>query len=114
MSEQKIYVGGAKEVESQYGGFHKISFNRDDLELMMQNLNEKGWININMNKRREPSQYGQTHSLVIDTWRPTPQAQPAQQYQAPPMSQAQQDAMQNTPAPPPMFDDINDPDDCPF
>ncbi len=117
MSEQKIYVGGAKEVESQYGGFHKISFNRDDLELMMQNLNAKGYVNLNMNKRREPSQWGQTHSLVIDLWQPTQQAQQPsnpRQFQQPPMSQAQQDAMQNNPAPPPMFDDDNDDDGVPF
>jgi hypothetical protein len=79
MMEQKIYVGGATEKSGNFGSFHKISFKREDLELMMQNLNAKGYVNLNMNKRKEPSQYGQTHSLVIDTWEPS--TQDVQQYQ---------------------------------
>ena len=79
MSEEKIYVGGAKEMSGNFGEFHKISFKREDLELLMQNLNAKGYVNLNMNKRKHPSQYGQTHSLVIDTWQPDPQQ--VQQYQ---------------------------------
>jgi len=79
MSEEKIYVGGAKEVSGNFGEFHKISFKREDLELMMQNLNAKGYVNLNMNKRKQPSQYGQTHSLIIDTWQPD--TQQVQQYQ---------------------------------
>ena len=137
MSNQKIYVGGAKEINGNFGAFHRISFNKQDLETMMNNLNAKGYINLNMNKRREPSQYGQTHSLTIDTWEPnqgqggggfqqqnqgfqqqqTPQyQQPA--YQPPPAQQANDMADLNNNRPPvtemPNFDDINDPEDCPF
>ena len=82
MSEEKIYVGGAKEMSGNFGSFHKISFKREDLELMMQNLNAKGYVNLNMNKRKQPSQYGQTHSLVIDTWQPS-ESQQFQQGQHP-------------------------------
>ena len=104
MSEQKIYVGGAKENNGQYGTFHRVSFSKQDLEVMTQNLNEKGYVNLNMNKRREPSQFGQTHSLVIDTWQPDPSRQQAQQpsnprqFEQPPQSQAQQDAQQQAPS----------------
>ena len=82
MNEQKIYVGGATEKSGNFGAFHKISFKREDLELMMQNLNAKGYVNLNMNKRKQPSQYGQTHSLVIDTWQPS-ESQQFQQGQHP-------------------------------
>ena len=78
MSEQKIYFGGAKEIHGNFGAFHRISFSKKDLEEMMANLNEKGYINLNMNKRRDPSQYGQTHSLTLDTWQPN-QQQPSPQ-----------------------------------
>lgn len=54
-----------------YGTFHKISFKREDLETMLANLNNKGYVNLVMNKRKTPSQHGQTHSLVIDTWQPS-------------------------------------------
>ncbi|MDD7984282.1 hypothetical protein PQO01_04890 [Lentisphaera marina] len=140
MSNEKIYVGGAKEVNGNFGAFHRISFNKQDLETLMNNLNAKGYVNLNMNKRRQPSQYGQTHSLTIDTWEPTqnqgggyqqqaPQAQNFQQQapqaqnfqqQAPPAFQQPSNDMAdlNNSRPPvsdmPNFDDINDPEDCPF
>ena len=137
MSNQKIYVGGAKEINGNFGAFHRISFNKQDLETMMNNLNAKGYINLNMNKRREPSQYGQTHSLIIDTWEPNQgqadggyqqqnqgyQQQQAPQYQQPayqppPSQQSNDMADLNSNRPPvtemPNFDDINDPEDCPF
>lgn len=102
MSDQKIYVGGAKEINGNFGAFHRISFSKQDLETMMNNLNEKGYINLNMNKRREPSQYGQTHSLTVDTWKPNQQAQPSpqaiNQYQQGQHSQFQ--APVNTPPEP--------------
>jgi len=82
MSEQKVYVGGAKEINGNFGAFHKISFSHNDLNMLMEHLNEKGYVNLAMNRRREPSQYGQTHSLVIDTWQPQPQGQMPQPPQA--------------------------------
>lgn len=62
---QREYVGNAKQVNNQYGTYFQLSFSRQDLELMMSKLNEKGYVNLNMNERREPSQYGQTHSISI-------------------------------------------------
>jgi len=123
MSEQKLYVGGAKEVSGNFGAFHKISFNKDDLELMMNNLNEKGWVNLNMNKRKEPSTYGQTHSLVIDTWKPQ-QTQQNQQnsnfhnqnnFSQPQANSFTNNSFQEQSADnsPPNFDDIDE-EDCPF
>lgn len=82
MSEQKVYVGNATEKQGNYGTWHKISFSREDVELLMQNLNEKGYVNIVMNQRRQPSQYGATHSLNIDFWQPQPQGQMPQAPQA--------------------------------
>ena len=73
MSNEKIYVGGAKEKNGNFGVFHSISFSAQDLETLKQNLNSKGYVNLVMNQRRTPSQYGQTHSLTIDTWEPQAQ-----------------------------------------
>ncbi len=81
MSEEKIYVGGAKEINGNFGAFHRISFSQQDLDNLQANLNEKGYVNLNMNKRRQPSQYGQTHSLVIDTWQPDQSQQQTGQQQ---------------------------------
>ena len=124
MSEEKIYVGGAKEVSGNFGEFHKLSFNRDDVQKLMNNLNDKGWVNVNMNRRKEVSQYGQTHSLVIDTWQPTQQQAPPQQqqqyqqHQAPPQQQQQMPVQQFQQMPQPQsvpqeFKQMAQ-DDCPF
>ena len=125
-NQEKIYVGGAKEMTGNFGSFHKISFSQNDLNMLMENLNEKGYVNLAMNKRREPSQYGQTHSLVIDTWRPDPQqsqqfqqnAHPQYQkpvYTPPPHTETPQQVFQNV-APTTGNDPNYSPKDetCPF
>ena len=89
----KIYVGGGKAIQTQYGTLLKLSFNKDDLDKLKANLNEKGWVNVNCNERKEVSQYGQTHSLVIDDWK-KPEAKPNTP------SQARNDA--------PSFDDMDE------
>lgn len=112
---QKTYVGGAKVIKTQHGQLLKISFNRDDLKTLEAALNDKGWVNLNCSARKEISQYGQTHSISIDTWQPN--AQGGSQQQAA-QQQSQQPAPANrapTPqqaAPPPSFDDFDD--DIPF
>ena len=78
MSNEKQYIGGAKEMNGNFGAFHKISFSAQDVENLKQHLNAKGYVNLVMNKRREPSAYGQTHSLVVDTWEPQTNSQPQQ------------------------------------
>lgn len=93
--QEKKYVGGGKAIQTQYGELIKISFNAQDLQLMQSMLNEKGWVNLNCNRRQQPSQYGQTHSLVIDEWQPQQQAQPQGQNMSPqPQQQYQQPQQQ--------------------
>jgi outer membrane protein assembly factor BamA len=66
----KIYCGNAKAIETKYGEIMKVSFSRSDIEKLNQNLNEKGYVNLNITERREADKYGNTHSVVIDTWKP--------------------------------------------
>jgi hypothetical protein len=70
MSE-KIYVGNGKLIKTQHGELMKISFNKGDLQRMEQHLNEAGFVNLLLAERREPSQHGSTHYLIIDTWKPS-------------------------------------------
>jgi hypothetical protein len=71
MSDTKIYFGQGKEFKFEDGGTTlNISFSKKDLDEMKGYLNEKGYINLRCTKRKEPSQYGQTHSIVLDTWKP--------------------------------------------
>jgi len=65
----KIYIWNGK--QSKFGV--RLSFSRKDLETMQSNLNEKGYINLNLNERKEIGKYGETHSMTVDTWKPQSQ-----------------------------------------
>jgi hypothetical protein len=66
----KIYIWNGK--QSKFGV--RLSFSRKDLETMQANLSEKWYINFNLNERKEVGKFGETHSMTIDTWTPTPKA----------------------------------------
>jgi len=67
----KIYLASIKERLFPDGGSClNVSFGPKDFEILQANRNEKGWVNLKITKRREQSEYGQTHSMVIDDWRP--------------------------------------------
>jgi len=65
----KIYVGTGKAINTQYGELIKLSFTADDIEKLQENL-DNGWVNLALNKRREPSEKGATHYMTVDTWKP--------------------------------------------
>lgn len=74
MPEKKTYVpkSSAKIVTFRDGGsLMKLSFQVDALiEFLKQHRNERGYINLNVTERKTPSQYGETHSVWLDTWKP--------------------------------------------
>lgn len=73
MAEQKTYVKcSAKEHTFQDGGkILKLSFSVAELiKFAEQHKNEKGYLNLIVAARREPGQYGDTHCVSLDTWKP--------------------------------------------
>ena len=89
MAETKTYVpkSSAKEVTFQDGGsLIRLSFKAAELvEFINQHANAKGYINLTVAKRREVGQYGDTHSVCLDTWQPKQTAgqSPAQPQRQP-------------------------------
>ena len=72
MSE-KIYVPKcyAREKDGKYGNFLSVSFNADALvEFIKQHRSEKGWLNLTISPRRQASDDGVTHSVMLDTYKP--------------------------------------------
>jgi hypothetical protein len=67
---EKKYVGSSKNIQGKFGEIQKISFSKKDLDLMMDNLNERGYVNLNRIAKKETDKYGNTHYLVIDEWQP--------------------------------------------
>lgn len=100
MSDEKIYVGNAKKITTQYGELMKLSITAEDIEKMQQNLSN-GWINIVVKERRSPSAGGMTHYLEVDTWKPQNQEG----------GEKAQEAAKSAPAP--AGDDLS-PEDLPF
>lgn len=68
--ESKIYVGSWKEIDGKYWKMLKLSFSKTDIETLLANLNEKGWVNLIASERKEVGKFGETHSITVDTWKP--------------------------------------------
>lgn len=79
MNEPKDYAPiGAKEVSTKFGPLLKLSFNVDALiEWATARRNAKGWVNLNVSKRREIGKHGETHSVSLCTWQPQQRADDA-------------------------------------
>ena len=78
MSQDTIFCGSGKAIQTQYGELLKLSIGPKDLETITQNVNEKWWINLVVKKRKEVGKYGETHSICVDTWKPEKQDQVAE------------------------------------
>ena len=63
-TNEKKYVGNGREI----GNFGDISIGIRYSDLVP---NEKGYINLVVSKMKNPNQYKQTHTVYVDTWKPT-------------------------------------------
>jgi len=73
MSE-KIYVGSGKE----FGQYGTVNLNLCLSDIPKEHIfeyNGKKYIKLKTNKKRETDQYGKTHSLEVDTWKPNQEQQ---------------------------------------
>ena len=66
--DKKNYVGSGKAIQNNYGEMLNISVNVAELAKFQ---NEKWYAKLTITKRKEPDQYGNTHSVVENTWKPT-------------------------------------------
>ena len=65
----KTYIDwtSCKAINGQFGEFFNMSFN---VEKLSQYVNDKGYVNMTMSKRKEPGQYGDTHYFTLNEWSP--------------------------------------------
>jgi len=68
--EEKILCGSARIIKTQYGDLTKLSFSKTDLEKMLNNLNENGWINCVVKEKKFKNEGSPTHYIEVDTWKP--------------------------------------------
>ena len=71
MSDKIFAPVTAKERAGRFGQEFKISFNADKMiAFITAHKNAKGYVNLEMRKRREVGKFGDTHSVTLDTWEP--------------------------------------------
>ena len=94
MENRKIFVGSAKKKEFQKGGsILNASICLDDLINHSEEFqtistgNGKKYIKLKITSRKEPDNFGNTHSVEIDTWKPEQQQSGNVQAQSAPQSQ---------------------------
>jgi hypothetical protein len=69
MADKKYLKGSAKErVFGDGNSLLNISVNVDELASLP---NVKGYVNITVSKRREVDKYGNTHSLMLNEYKPS-------------------------------------------
>ena len=77
--QQKIYAPktSAKQVTFNSGkSILKLGIHAETMiEFLRQHANEKGYVNLGISERREVGQYGDTHCVWLDTWKPNQQRQ---------------------------------------
>jgi len=89
----KIYCGRGK----RFGHYGTISINIcvDDIPkeyITKSNTNGKRYVKLNVDEKREPDPYGNTHTVSVDTWRPA-SSSPAPAPLKPPPKPPQQSAV---------------------
>ena len=78
--EEKKYVNGVliKEKVFDNGGSQlKMSIKVSDFMSEIKDIEDNGWANLIVSKRKEPSDKGVTHYVRVDTWKPDPNKQSA-------------------------------------
>lgn len=77
MSTPTIYVPKAKckriDMTGANGTWSKVRIGLHAetlIAFVKQHANAAGYINFELKEKREPDQYGNTHSLSLDTWQP--------------------------------------------
>jgi len=70
-----LYVPKSKAVErdGRYGKFLCLSFKAKELrDFINEHVNADGYINLNVSPRKQLGEYGDSHSISLNQWKPTP------------------------------------------
>lgn len=59
MSQDKIFVGSTRVKNAKYGEIINVGFNEKDIKLLKDNLNERGWVNINLKSKKAGGYYAE-------------------------------------------------------
>jgi hypothetical protein len=82
METKTIYCGSGKTKTGKFGEFFSVSICLSDLpaEHITTANNGKKYINLNINKKQQPDQYGKDLSVQVDTWKPESKPAPIEAH----------------------------------
>lgn len=69
MSQDKVFVGSTRVKDGKYGQIINIGLNEKDLKVLKENLNERGWVNINLKGKKDGGMYAE-----LEQGKPSPAA----------------------------------------
>ena len=72
--EKKVYLSNLKSIGQQNQGIRGRLYEEKLSEHWKTDDKGRRYIPINVWANREPDQYGNTHTMVLDTFKPTPQS----------------------------------------
>lgn len=61
--KEVVFSGGGSKLRISFKVAELIAFAKE-------HQNEKGYINLNCSRRKTIGEYGDTHTLMLDTWKP--------------------------------------------
>lgn len=71
MSETIYLNCRAKARSTQFGEIINVSMKVEDLiAFANEHKNQGGYLNLSVRKRKQEGRFGETHSIVLDTWEP--------------------------------------------
>lgn len=75
MAGEKLYCGSAKARDTQYGEELTVSVNLSECERQFKEhgyVSKSGnnFITLKVQRRKEVGKYGETHTVIVDTWKP--------------------------------------------
>ena len=62
MANDKVFVGKTSVVNTKFGQIVKVALGPQDFEVLQNNKNEKGWVNLEMKDKRDGGKYLQLQS----------------------------------------------------
>ncbi len=74
-NEEKIYVGSGKK-SSQFDQVTiDVCLTKIPKEFITEDKNGNKYIKLKVSAKREIDQYGKSHAVTVDTWKPEPRSQ---------------------------------------
>lgn len=64
MANDKVFVGKTNVVTTKFGEIVKVALGPQDFEVLMNNKNDKGWVNLEIKDKRDGGKYIQLQGVL--------------------------------------------------